>query len=85
MKIGYHPNFIRQFNKLSPSLQEEVLLKIEKFEKNPKDASLKNHKLHGKMSKQRAFSINYSHRIVFRIHNKKEFQFLEIGDHDIYK
>lgn len=84
MKIAYQQSFIRQFNKLPDDLQKEVLLKIKAFEKNPKDKSLKSHKLNGRFKKYQSFSVNYSHRIIFETYKGKAF-LLEIGNHDIYK
>ncbi|MEY4440551.1 MAG: Bacterial toxin of type toxin-antitoxin system, YafQ [Candidatus Parcubacteria bacterium] len=84
MKVAYHPNFIKQFKKLSSVLQIEVKEKIEIFEENYLHHSLKTHKLHGRFKKDYAFSVNYSYRIIFRIF-KDEALFLEIGTHDMYR
>lgn len=84
MKIAYEPSFLRMFKKLPKDLQAEAKEKIEIFTKNPKDPSLKMHKLKGKLKGLFAFSINYSYRIIFDIIDK-EAVLLEIGDHDVYR
>lgn len=85
MKIGYKPAFIRQFNKLEKSLQEETLAKIELFKNISHHQSLKVHKLHGKFSGCFSFSVNYKYRIVFEYTTKTEVSMLAIGDHDVYE
>ncbi len=84
MKIGYKPQFIRQFNKVSKNLQEEVLEKIELFKDISNHQALKVHKLHGKFHDCYSFSVNYKYRIVFSYVTKTEVSILAIGDHDIY-
>lgn len=84
MKIGYKPVFIRQFNKLSKNLQEEVLEKIELFKNKSNHKSLKVHKLNGHLNKSYSFSVNYKYRIIFDYVTKTEVNILAIGDHDIY-
>ncbi len=84
MKIAYYPSFLRQLKKLPFDLQEEVFEKIDLFEENYRHPSLKTHKLKGKMNYLYAFSVNYSYRIIFEIHND-EALLLEIGTHELYK
>jgi mRNA-degrading endonuclease YafQ of YafQ-DinJ toxin-antitoxin module len=85
MLVHYKPTFIRQYNKLENSLQEEVLVSIEQF-KNPENhAVLRVHKLRGNMKGLLAFSVNYAIRVVFEYETKDEAVLLAVGDHDIYK
>lgn len=84
MKVAYLPSFVRQYKKLSPSLRQEVLQKIKVFEADHTDSQLKTHKLHGNLKDFWSFSINYRYRIIFEI-TEDEANFLEIGDHDLYK
>ncbi len=84
MKIGYKPQFIRQFNKLPKNLQEEVLEKVESFKDVSNHQTLKVHKLHGTFADCYSFSVNYKYRIIFNYATKKEVNILTIGDHDIY-
>ena len=85
MKIIYSPKFIRQFKKLIPSLQEEILEKIEFFKLEKNHKVLRVHKLHGDLKGSLSFSVNYQYRIVFEYIDDKKISFLAIGDHDIYK
>ena len=72
MKISYKATFVRQYNKLDESLQEEVLEKIELFKNKENHTSLKVHKLHGRLKENFSFSVNYKFRIVFILFiNKK--------------
>jgi mRNA-degrading endonuclease YafQ of YafQ-DinJ toxin-antitoxin module len=85
MEISYKATFVRQFDKLDKSLQEEVLQKIDLFKNKKNHDLLKVHKLHGKFKDSQSFYVNYKFRIIFRWENEKEAVLLAIGDHDIYK
>jgi len=85
MKISYKATFVRQYNKLDESLQEEVLEKIELFKSKENHTSLKVHKLHGRLKENFSFSVNYKFRIVFIFEESDSVILLAIGDHDIYK
>lgn len=84
MEVHYTPTFIKQYNNLPNSLQEEVLEKIELFKNKNNHTALKVHVLHGKLKNYYSFSVNYSHRIVFEYLSKKEIVLLKVGNHDIY-
>ena len=84
MEIAYKPTFVRQFDKLEPALQEEVLEKLELFRGVKNHKQLKVHKLHGHLSGRYSFSVNYKTRIVFSYVSKKEVVLLTIGDHVVY-
>ena len=85
MQVSFTPNFIRQLKKLEPSLKEEAFDKIELFQKNSREKSLKVHKLNGKLKDYFSFSVNYKTRIVFKYISKTEIVLLAIGNHDVYK
>lgn len=58
MGIKYHREFLKSYKKrISPytKLEKQFKEKLEKFVKNPKDPSLKDHKLIGKKKSFRAF------------------------------
>ena len=84
MKILYTPSFIRKYKKLQPQLQEEVKEKIEFFKKNPKQPSLRIHKLKEPLKGAMSFSVNFAYRIIFLYKNKNTAKLLEIGTHEIY-
>jgi mRNA-degrading endonuclease RelE of RelBE toxin-antitoxin system len=50
MKILYKPRFLKAFNKLSPSLQDEIEEKINLFKEDQFHSFLKTHKLKGVMN-----------------------------------
>lgn len=85
MDIIYTAEFIRLFKKLSLDLKKEAVKKEVVFKKNPFDPRLKTHKLSGKLKDFSAFSISYSHRIIFEFGKNKIVYFHSIGKHDIYK
>jgi len=85
MKIHYLPSFVRQYRKLSSSLQSEIKEKIELFRENPSHSFLKTHKLKGHLAGRFSFSVNYSHRIVFQYLSKTEVALFAVGTHDVYK
>jgi addiction module RelE/StbE family toxin len=84
IQICYTPSFIKQYNKLEKSLQEETKSKIELFKDRINHKSLKVHKLKGRLQDRWSFSINYNYRIVFQHLSVNEVILLVIGDHSIY-
>ncbi len=84
--VAYTPGFVRQYKKLPADLQAEVKEKILLFQKNPRNPSLKFHKLEGRLQKYWSFSANYSYRIIVEEENAPDtYALLAVGDHDIYK
>ena len=84
LRIGYKPAFIRQFKKLPPPLQDEVEERIALFRENPKNPSLRVHKLKGALAGRWSFSVNYAYRIVFVYETKGTAGLLAVGDHAVY-
>jgi addiction module RelE/StbE family toxin len=87
MEISYKPSFVRQYNKLTPALQDEVREKIDLFKNTKNHPQLKVHKLHGKLKGVYSFSVNYQYRVVFIFEDKKKSSavLLAIGDHAVYE
>ena len=87
MQIKYHKNFTKSFKKLTPLLKDKTKKVIIKFTKNPRDKTLKNHKLTGKLNNKRAISVTGDIRIIFEQHNNYILViFLDIGSHNqVYK
>ncbi|HEY4479278.1 MAG TPA: type II toxin-antitoxin system mRNA interferase toxin, RelE/StbE family [Candidatus Paceibacterota bacterium] len=84
MEIVYKPTFVRQFDKLELTLQEETLEKITLLKNTKNHKLLKVHKLHGPLAGRYSFSVNYKIRIVFSYTGRKEVVLLAIGDHAVY-
>ena len=83
--VLYTPRFIRHYQKLSSALRLEVDEKIDAFRRNPRDPSLKLHKLKGALKGYLSFSVNYAYRIIAEQDEKGVFALLAVGDHDVYK
>jgi addiction module RelE/StbE family toxin len=56
MKIDYHKNFSKQFEKLQQNEQKKVLETLKLFAKEPFAEQLRNHSLKGKLAKFRSIS-----------------------------
>lgn len=85
MIIDYSPEFKRLFKKLSLEIKKEAVEKEKIFRLDNFSKNLKVHKLSGKLKGRWAFSISYTHRIIFSFVNKEYVIFHAIGTHDIYK
>jgi len=83
--IQYTTRYIKDFKKLSPSLQRAAAKREEIFKKDPHSPELKTHKLSGKLQDFWAFSITHHDRILFRFISQTQVIFYKIGSHDIYK
>jgi mRNA-degrading endonuclease YafQ of YafQ-DinJ toxin-antitoxin module len=84
INVAYKPSFIRQFSKLPPEFQDEVLARIDLLKDTANFKALKVHKLHGALSGKWSFSVDYKNRIVFKYISKQEIVLLAIGDHAVY-
>ena len=84
LRVLYKASFIRQYAKFPLLLQQEVKEKIALFQKNPRDPSLRVHKLKGALQECFSFSVNYRYRIVFVFLDKKTVRLLSVGDHTVY-
>lgn len=85
IEVIFTSTFLRQYKKLSADLRLEVDEKIELFRRNPRDPSLRLHKLKGEMKGYLSFSVNYTYRIIIEEDSKDIFALLSVGDHDVYK
>ena len=84
MKIKYHKEFLKNYKKRikpQPKLSSQFIKQLNKFINNPKDPSLKDHKLIGKKKSFRAFSITGDIRVVYTI-NDDEIWLYDIGSHN---
>jgi len=56
MRIEYHKNFTKQFEKLKRKEQEQVINSLKIFENKPFAEELRNHQLKGNLSQFRSIS-----------------------------
>lgn len=79
---GYSPRFASSFRKLASADKITVLHAIELFQENPRDVSLHNHDLVGRLSGKRAFAAGDDLRIVFTERgNYQDVTLLHVGSH----
>jgi len=85
VKIYYSAKFAKEYKKLSQKVKLQAEKKESVFRKNPRQASLKTHKLTGKLKDFWAFSVDYKYRIIFEFREKDVIWFHSVGTHEIYK
>ena len=85
MEIYYSSKFEREYKRLPLKVKLAAEKKEKLFRKNPKEKSLKTHKLTGKLKQYHSFSIDYQYRIIFEFASKNKVWFLSVGTHEIYK
>jgi len=72
---------LRKFIRFHPELKKSISKKLKLLKMDIFSPSLETHKLHGKMAKSYACSVNYYYRIVFSFDD--QYIYLEsIGSHD---
>ncbi len=84
MTIKYRKEFVKNYEKRiaqNPKLIIQFKKQLERFIQNPSYPTLKDHKLIGKKSEYRAFSITGDIRVVYKIINK-EIWLYDIGSHN---
>ena len=83
MKIDYHKNFSKQFQKLQRKEQERALASLKLFEEEPYAEQLNNHRLQGKLSKFRSISAGGDLRLHYyeKEPNHIVVVFVAIGSH----
>ncbi len=84
-KIIFGTAFVRALNKIlssNPELDKIVTDKIEVFRNNPYDPTLRTHKLKGKLSGYRSFTVTKNIRILFEFTVEGHALFSDIGTHD---
>lgn len=85
MQIIYSPKFAKEYRKLPLPIKKLAEQKEKVFRKDPFDPRLHTHKLTGRLRDFWAFSIDYSHRIIFEFAEADIVYFHSVGSHDIYK
>ena len=81
MKITFKNKFWRSFGKLHPNLKEMAFEALSKLRIDPRDPSLRNHKLRGILEGMNAISVNDSVRIIFE-EEVGQITIISIGTHD---
>ncbi len=84
MKIKYHKEFSKYYNRRiahNPKLVSQFQKKLTKFMQNPKDPTLRDHKLVGEKNDFRSFSITGDIRIVYKIVDD-EIWLYDFGSHN---
>lgn len=85
IKISFDNSFKRAFKKCikgNKTLEKKFRDKLEQFQKNPFEPSLKTHKLSGKLKDLWSFTIEYDIRIIFYFTDNNDAVFIGIGSHD---
>lgn len=79
----FEKKFERYRSQLTDIEKNRLRNKLKAFKEDIFDRRLKTHKLKGNLSDYYAFSINYSHRIVFKLLKDGSVYFIEVGSHDV--
>lgn len=86
MEVSFSSSFKKIFKKRikSSEIENEFWIKVELFIHDPFDASLKTHKLSGKLKDLWSFTIGYDFRVVFYFtkDKPKKAVFVDIGTHN---
>jgi len=85
MKIYYSSKFAKEYKRLPKKVKLLAEKKEVIFRKNPFEATLKTHKLSGKLKDYYSFSVDYQTRIIFEIRDKNTVWFHSVGTHEIYR
>ncbi|MCA1623090.1 MAG: type II toxin-antitoxin system mRNA interferase toxin, RelE/StbE family [Acidobacteria bacterium] len=84
MKVAFSSSFKRAFKRRiagNVEREERFRTKLKSFTNNPFEATLKTHKLSGKLKDYWSFSIEYNLRIIFYFSDKENVVFVDIGSH----
>ena len=85
IEVTFSPTFQRVFRKRikgNTDLQAKFWQKIEQFQQDPFQPTLRTHKLSGKIKNTWSFSIEYDARVIFYFTHDGKAVFIDIGTHD---
>lgn len=85
IKIIWSKKCLKKFQKLEPPIKEKAKQAFLIFSEDPFSKQIKTHKLNGKLSNYYAFSIDYTHRVMFHPLEDNTFEIIDVGDHSIYE
>ena len=85
MRINFHKDFSKQYDKLSMKLRKRFNERLEIFKENPFAPELNNHLLHGKCLGLRSINVTGDLRAVYKIKDDCNY-FVIIDTHsNLYK
>ena len=79
MRLHFHKNFKRQYQKLNKKQQEKVRQRLRSFLENPFHPSLNNHPLKGKYLDYRSIDITGDLRAIYKSISEDECIFAVLG------
>lgn len=86
MKILYSKHFKKRYKKLSKSLQNKVLTRLEVFMRDEFDPILNNHKLNTPWQGDRSINITGDTRLIYSKKENGVCLLVDIGSHsELYK
>ncbi len=85
MNIYYASKFERSLKKLPKTFKDIIDERADIFQGNPFDPRLKTHRLVGKLEGYWSFSLTYKHRVLFRFVDAHTVEFIDVGDHRVYR
>ncbi|PIU16308.1 hypothetical protein COT20_00570 [bacterium (Candidatus Gribaldobacteria) CG08_land_8_20_14_0_20_39_15] len=81
MKIFFHKNFEKKFNKLRVSDKKRTRECLCLFSKDPFDPILENHPLKGRYTDYRNINITGNLRAIYKFLNENECIFVDVDTH----
>lgn len=81
MRIIFHEDFHKRYEKLRHGEQKSVDKRILLFEENPFHPLLDNHALHGAWQEYKSINITGNFRAVFEKINQDTIHFVALGTH----
>ena len=84
-EVAFSSSFTRAFKrriKGNTVLESRFWQRLETFQNNPFDQTLRTHKLSGRLKDLRSFSIEYDLRVVFTFVAEDRALFVDIGTHE---
>ncbi len=81
MTIRYSKKFRKQYQKLTPKLQQKTMNAIKLWSQKPNDELLRLHRLSGKMSHFHSINVTGDLRALYEIVNDEVYLYQMIGTH----
>ncbi len=81
MKIRFHKNFEKQFNKLKTSEKKKAKERLQLFLENQFNPILENHPLKGKYVDYRSINITGDVRAIYKLLKEDECVFVAVDTH----